>query len=451
MTHQQRHQSLGIHSAQASLGANQINRLAMLNSSRRWGIRIVGALLCGLVLVMLFRFWQGHVLHEATERSAKTHVTFVLPKKGAAESSVELPATLQGFEETPIYSRSAGYVSKWYKDIGDHVKAGEVLATIAAPEVERELAQAQAAREQAQSALELARTTDERWRAMRQKDAVSQQDFDERHNAFRAAQANFDGAQANVQRLEKFVGYAKIVAPFTGVITKRNVDVGTLVDVGNGGAAKVLFGISHTEMMRLYVAVPQMYAQGVKVGAAAGVRLTELPGQVFEAKVVRASGGIDPVTRTLQVEVDLPNNKGLLMSGAYATVSLTLTSPASQMLTVPNNALLFRPEGVFVVVVQDDTSHLKPVKLGRDLGTRIQIVEGLDAQDQVVINPPDAILDGQALVATAWKDPKAATAAAVGASAAASAASSSSSAAMAASSSATNTNASASSAKGVKP
>jgi RND family efflux transporter MFP subunit len=199
------------------------------------------------------------------------------------------------------------------------------------------------------------------------------------------------------------VQFSQVEAPFEGVITKRNIDVGSLVDAGNGGSPKLLFNMSQSKLLRLYVAVPQMFSPSVKTGDAAEVRLAEMPGKVFEGKVVRMATAIDPVSRTMQVEINLANDKQVLMPGSYVTVTLKIKGSSSLTLTVPNNALLFRPEGVYVAAVADEKIKLKPVKLGRDLGQSIQIIEGITEQDQVVINPPDAVLDGAPVVATAYE------------------------------------------------
>ncbi len=407
MTHQERHHSMGIHGLHEHESAHNIRRISMYKKFIRLSFFVLLLLLLAMAAIFVKRHFDAKELRQTTQEAAVTQVNYVKPVMEKAQKTLELPGSLQGFSETSIYARVNGYVKKWYKDIGDKVKAGELLATIDVPEIQQQLEEARANREQATNTFELARVSYERWRAMRERDAVSQQEFDERANAWRVAKANLAATQAVAQRLERLVQFAQVEAPFDGVITKRNFDVGSLVDAGNGGTPKLLFNMSQSKVLRLYVAVPQMFSPSVKMGDAAEVRLAEMPGKTFTGKVVRMATAIDPISRTMQVEINLPNDKQELMPGSYVTVSLKIKSSSSLTLTLPNNSLLFRPEGVFVATVSEDKIKLKKVKLGRDLGQSIQIIEGITDQDQVVINPPDAVLDGVPVVATAYEKPAA--------------------------------------------
>ena len=393
-----RHQSLGIHGLHAHEPAHNLRRLALLKRAQ-WAAAIGVALLCvGGVTVLGLRSVQSKELKTVTAEGANIYVIVVTPQPAKAQNGIELPGTLQGYMETPVFARSSGYVTHWYKDLGEPVQKGEALVDIATPEVEQQLTEARATRRQIEQNLQLARTSYERWRALRQKDAVSQQELDERQTALKSSEASLNAAQANVQRLEELVGYNHITAPFSGIVTKRLVDVGNLVDAGNGGPPKELFRLSQVDKLRIFVAAPQTYSQMIKVGTPAEIRLSELPGEVFNGQVAHTAGAIDVATRTLQVEVNLANPKGRLLPGAYAQVTLRGLHGEVPVLTIPNNALLFRPEGTQLALVKDGKVHLQTVKINRDLGQRIEIASGLKADDQLIINPPDSIAEGDAVV-----------------------------------------------------
>ena len=305
-----------------------------------------------------------------------------------------------------MYAHTSGYVSHWYKDMGDTVKAGDLLATIETPEVEQQLVQARAAQAQAHASFELARTAYERWQALQQRDAVSRQELDDRRGAFVAAQSALQSTTAEVRRLEQLLAYNRIVAPFAGTVTLRNVEVGNLVDPGNGGLPKALFSISQSQTLRTLVQVPQAYAPRVHVGQAGRITLVEHPGEAYAAAVSRTAGAIDTGTRTLEVELRIPNERHQLLPGSYAQVTLDLVAgkaagmPAPGLLILPNNALLFRPEGSFVALVgAEGKVHLQPVGVGRDLGVLIEIRSGLTPADRVIVNPPDSIAEGETVKA----------------------------------------------------
>ena len=399
MSHAQRHASIGIHGLHTHEGAHQIQRLRLLRRARWAALGVLLALGGGAALVMAQRAAHATALAASTRENAKVHVYVVSPRPGQGPQTLQLPGTLQGYMETPIYARTSGYIARWHKDIGARVNKGDPLAEIATAEIEQQLAEARATRQQVQSNLQLARTSFERWQGLRQRDAVSQQELDERQNTLRLVEANLAASTANVQRLEQLLSYNRIVAPFAGVVTKRNIDVGSLVDAGNGGAPKLLFTVSQVDPLRLYVSAPQTYAPRIQAGQEARITLAELPGQAFSGKVVRTAGAIDPATRTLQVEINLPNPTGKLLPGAYVQVALQVASAEKPTLTVPNNSLLFRPEGPMVATVVDGKVQLRKVALGRDLGVRIEIQNGIGPQDKLIINPADSLAEGDAVEA----------------------------------------------------
>lgn len=350
----------------------------------------------GATRTVLIRNAQSRQLEEAAKSQGKLYVTTIRAELSKDGRKTVLPGTLQGFIESPIYARSNGYLLRWNKDIGSRVKKGEVLAEIDTPEVDQQLAQAIAARRQTAASLELTKSSVDRWEQMRQRDVVSQQELDERKSAFAQAQANLAAADADVARLQNLTAFKRIVAPFSGLVTQRNVDVGDLITAGN---AKPLFVLSQTDPLKVYIYVPQTYASQVKVGQAVEITQSETPGQVLHGKIARTAGAIDTATRTLQVEVDLPNADGALLPGAY--VQVALPAGAAKTLTVPVNALLFRAEGPRAAVVgADNKVKMQEVKIGQDFGSTLEIISGLQAGDRLIINPADSLVDGVEVVAT---------------------------------------------------
>jgi RND family efflux transporter MFP subunit len=355
---------------------------------------IVGALLIGAVIVFVLRSFQASALETSTGLHAKQYVTTITPAAGGGGQPLTLPGTLLGVIESTVYARSNGYVVRWVKDIGSAVKKGELLAELTAPEIDQELSQAVSARAQAAASASLAKSTAERWQALRKKDAVTQQDLDEHLSASSQAAANLAAADANVGRLEKLRGFNRVVAPFDGVVTRRNIDVGDLVNAGNGGTGQALFAVAQVDPLRLYVYVPQIYAREVKIGDAVTVTLAERVGQQYQGTIARTARAIDTATRTMQVEIQVPNPSGALIAGSYVQVTLPINVDA-KALVVPTNVLLFRPEGTRVALV--DTGgrvHLTSVKLGTDFGTKVEILSGLNATDRIVVNPADSLADG---------------------------------------------------------
>ncbi|GAC1664553.1 MAG: efflux RND transporter periplasmic adaptor subunit [Steroidobacteraceae bacterium] len=369
-------------------------RPAVLKRARFIFAAMVALLLVGAIVVFVMRSFQASALAASTSMHAKKYVTTATPKAGSDAQSLTLPGTLLGVIESTVYARSNGYVLRWVKDIGSPVKKGELLAEIAAPEIDQELFQAISARAQAAAGASLAKSTADRWQALRQKDAVTQQDLEERQSAYNQAAANLAAADANVGRLQKLRGFNRVVAPFDGFITRRNVDVGDLVNAGNGGTGQALFAVAQVDPLRLYVYVPQMYAHQIKVGGPVTVNLAERVGQQFRGTIARTARAIDTATRTMQVEIAVPNPTGALIAGSYVEVELPIVSD-SPALVVPTNVLLFRPEGTRVALV-DATGrvHLASVKLGTDFGSSVEVLSGLDPNDRIVQNPADSLADG---------------------------------------------------------
>jgi len=390
----QRHEALGIHpiAADGEDGVELLRRRQVLRRARIVTVVALVLLALGSARIVWMRMANAQALKEDAVVHAVLHVRVASPQAAKGAQTLTLPGTLQGFVQSPIAARASGYLKRWTHDIGAQVQKGELLAEIETPEIDQQLSQAIAARGQAEATLALARSTASRWEALRQKDVVSQQDLDERRSAVAAATANLAAADANMQRLRQTEAFKRIVAPFSGVITRRNVDVGDLIDAGSGGG-RALFTLAQTDPLRVYVNVPQSYAQLVRTGQAVSVTQAELRGQRFEGKVARTAGAIDTASRQMQVEVNLPNPDGTLLPGAYVQVELPL--PASGTLTVPGNALIFRAEGTRVALVDAQGKvRLQGVTLGRYLGESVEIVDGVSTSDRVVLNPPDSLADG---------------------------------------------------------
>jgi RND family efflux transporter MFP subunit len=337
---------------------------------------------------VLSRAANGKALDAGVGEHTAIYVKTALPQAAGAGRTVALPGTLQGVVQAPIAARAAGYVRSWSKDIGSHVQKGEVLAELDAPELDQQVSQARAMRDQTASTVTLAQSTVDRWDALRKKDVVAQQDLDERRAALVQAKANLAAADANLQRLQQLEAFKHVTAPFAGIVTKRNIDVGDLVDT----SGKPLFLLSQTDPLRVYINVPQSYANLVKTGQTVVVTQAELQNQKFNGQVTRTSGSIDASTRTMQVEVSLQNKDGALLPGAYVQVALPLTASAS--LSIPSNTLLFRGEGTRVAVIDGQGKvALHAVTLGRNNGTSVEVTSGLQAGDRLVLNPPDSLVD----------------------------------------------------------
>jgi RND family efflux transporter MFP subunit len=330
-----------------------------------------------------------------TREMAMTTVAVIRPERGAPQQEIVLPGTTRAFVDAPIYARTNGYLKARYVDIGSHVRAGQLLAEIDTPEIDQQLQQAKADLATAEANERLAHTTAERYRNLIRTDAVSQQDLDDANGSDEAKQATVESARDNVRRLQELYGFKRIVAPFAGVITARNVDVGALIDSGN--SARELFHVASVSKLRVYVNVPELYSREATPGLPAALTLAEWPGRRFTGTITRTSGAIDVASGTMQTEIDVDNPGGDLMPGAYVQVHLELPS-AQSTFRLPVNALIFRGQGLQVAEVgHDDHIVLKAVTPGRDFGNEIEVLAGLTGDERVVVNPPDSIVDGQAV------------------------------------------------------
>jgi RND family efflux transporter MFP subunit len=334
-------------------------------------------------------------LNAETAQVALTAVSVVTPQQMAPAEEIVLPGNVQPFITSPIYARTSGYLRKWTVDIGAHVKKGQLLAVIETPEVDQQLQQSLSNLNTAKANLALAETTKNRYQGMIRSNAVSQQDVDNAVGTYNANKATVEASQANVKQLEALQSFERIYAPFDGVVTARNTDIGDLINSGSAGGVKTdLFHIAQPGTLRVYVNVPEEYSQGTKVGMTAELSLAEFPGRKFQGKLVRTAESINMTTRTLLIEIDVNNPAGELLTGSYAEVHLKVPTAASTLL-LPVNTLIFRSQGLRVGVVKDGKVELAAVTPGRDSGNQIEIVAGIKPDDQVIINPPDSIVSGQ--------------------------------------------------------
>jgi RND family efflux transporter MFP subunit len=330
-----------------------------------------------------------------TAKVALTAVSVVSPKQTAPAQEIILPGNVQPFITSPIYARTNGYLKKWYFDIGAHVKQGQLLAVIETPEVDQQLQQARSNLLTAKANLDLAAITKSRYQGLLKTNAVSQQDVDNAVGTYNANQAIVEADQAAVDQYTALVSFERVYAPFDGVITARNTDIGDLINSGSNANVKTdLFHIAQPGTLRVYVNVPEEYSRGMKVGMTADLSLAEFPDRKFPGKVVRTAEAINVTTRTLLIEIDVNNPSGTLLTGSYAEVHLAVPTQASTFL-IPVNTLIFRSEGLRVGVVKDGKVVLTAVTPGHDFGNEIEIVSGLKSDDQIIINPPDSIVHGQ--------------------------------------------------------
>ena len=357
---------------------------------------VVVAILIVVGGILLFqRRVQYQALANETEAAAVPTVAIIHPSVEAGDENLVLPGTLQAYVESPIYARTNGYLRKWYHDIGSRVNKGELLAEIDTPEVDQQLGQSRADLNTAKANAQLSDITATRYTELLKTDGVSKQEVDNALGDQAAKRATVQSSEANVRRLEELESFKRIYAPFSGVLTQRSIDIGTLINAGNGGTSQQLFYLAQTDPIRVYVNVPEPYAPSIHAGIGAYLELTQYPGEKFRGKVVRTSNAIDLSTRTLLTEVDVPNSSGLLLPGGYAQVHLEVVVKGDR-LQVPVNALLFRSEGLRAVVV--DSNHkarLQNLTIGRDYGITLEVLNGLKAGDWIVLNPPDALSDGQ--------------------------------------------------------
>jgi RND family efflux transporter MFP subunit len=359
----------------------------------------VAAVLLGVVIYLGIhqRAMAASNLGAATERAAIAAVNVVEPNSGTALQELVLPGTTQAFIDTPIFARTSGYLKQWYFDIGAHVEQGQLLAVIETPELDQQLGQAQANLKTAQANEKLAEITATRWQNLLKTDSVSKQETDQAVQDLSARQATVDSMNADVQRLEQLQSYEKVYAPFSGVITARNTDIGALINAGAGGVPQELFHMAAVNRLRIYVAVPEIDSAAAQNGAKVALTLDEFPGETFQGTIVRNSDAIDLNSRTLNVEVDIDNRDGRVRPGAYVFAHLKLpdnSKKAASSLTIPANTLLFRSEGLRVGVVRGDHAELVPITIGRDYGSTVEVISGLKPADQVIVNPSDSLTTG---------------------------------------------------------
>ena len=334
-------------------------------------------------------------LSRETRDLAIPTVAVIHPKLGAPQQEIVIPGDMQPFTDAPIFARTNGYLKKWYVDIGANVKAGQLLAEIDSPEIDQQLLQARAEVATAQANLNLAEVTATRYKDLLKTDSVAQQDVDNANGNYEARRTTVESAQANVKRLQDLQSFEKVYAPFDGMITARNIDIGQLIDSGSsGGTTRELFHIAAVNRLRVYVNVPQFDSPAIKPGLKAELMLKEFPGRKFDGVVVRSSGAIDNASRTLLTEVDVDNSSHLLKPGSYVEVHLKLPSPVHTF-TLPVNATIFKSAGLQVATVKDNkTVSLVPITPGRDFGTEIEVVAGLKGDEWVVLNPSDSLAEG---------------------------------------------------------
>ena len=379
----------------------QMLRLTDVAAKKRprktWLVLTIALILVATLLAsgIYSRVKARNTLNEETVRAALPSVSVVSPKQTAPAEEIILPGNVEPYISSPIYSRTNGYLKKWYVDIGGRVKQGQLLAVIDTPEVDQQLQQSLSNLNTAKANLALAEITRNRYQGLLTKNAVSQQDVDNAVGTYNANEAIVQANQANVKQLQALQSFEKVYAPFDGIVTARNTDIGDLINSGSGGGTKTdLFHIAQPGKLRVYVNVPQEYSQGIKAGMTADLSLAEFPDRKFQGKLVRTASAINVTTRTLLVEIEVDNFSGTLLTGSYAEVHLKIPTQASTLL-LPVNALLFRTEGLRVGVVKDGKVVLAAVTPGRDFGNQIEIVSGLKPEDQVIINPPDSIVSGQ--------------------------------------------------------
>jgi RND family efflux transporter MFP subunit len=330
---------------------------------------------------------------EATVKLTSAEVVYVThPTKGSNDQAIELPGNTQAFTDAPIYARTSGYLKKWYFDIGAHVKQGQLLAEIETPELDEQLEQAENQLKTAEANLQLSQVTADRWVYLEKSSVVSKQERDQAVSDLNAKRAMADSARANVARLQKLQEFEHVYAPFDGVITARNTDLGDLIQ-GDNTTPKELFHLAAVGKLRVYISVPEVYATAIKSGETVTLTLDAFPGEKFTGTLVRDSNSIDLISRTLRVEVDVDNPTGRLLPGAYAFVHLDLPSAANAV-TVPTNTLLFRAEGLRVAVVRNGEAKLVPITVGHDYGSTVEVLNGLTPEDTVILDPSDSIMDG---------------------------------------------------------
>src|SRR5712664_3482015 len=368
-----------------------------LGSGRRIAILVAAAAFAALALLIYSgihsRVAAESRLMKRTEEAAIPTVAVICPKEGAPTQEIILPGNTQAFSDAPLFARTSGYLRRWYFDIGAHVQKGQLLAEIETPEVDQQLRQAQAELDTAQANLNIAKITAARWQDLVSTGSVSQQETDQAVSNLSAVKATAESSAANVRRLQELQSFEKIYAPFDGIITARNTDIGALIDAGASTQPKELFHMAAIRTLRLYVSVPEVYSRAARSGAPVTLTLDEFPGQTFHGTLVRNANSIDIASRTLLVEVDVDNPIGQLLPGAYVFAHLKLPDETHSV-TIPSNTLIFRKEGLQVGLVRDGKAELVPVKISRDYGNSVEIVSGLQPTDAVIVDPSDSLVAG---------------------------------------------------------
>jgi RND family efflux transporter MFP subunit len=389
-----------VETASEAVVANKEGQPSEFRPRKGLGEFLISALASMVLALAIVIFWGIRSRVEAetrlqitTNQAANPTVDVVHPEEGAPTEEIVLPGTTQAFTDTPIYARTNGYLKHWYFDIGSRVGKGELLVEIETPEVDQQLQQARADYATAQANLQLAKTTADRWQFLVKSGSVLKQETDQAVSNLAALTAAADSSAANVRRLEEVQSFERIYAPFDGVITARNTDFGDLIDAGASAQPKQLFHIASISRLRVYVPVPEVYAPAARPGASALLTLDEYPGEKFHGTLARTSDSIDTASRTLLVEVDVDNPARKLLPGAYIFVHLKLPV-GTRSVTIPSNTLLFRREGLEVGVVRNGKAELVPVKIGRDYGSAVEIVSGLQTSDAVILDPADSLISG---------------------------------------------------------
>jgi RND family efflux transporter MFP subunit len=386
-----RHASAGVDVADAASSTSRGPWIALAVAA----ILLIGGILWGIAA----RSADERRLAQSTHANAELTVAVAHPFVTGQAGEIALPGNTQAFDDTPIYARTSGYLKKFFVDIGQHVTQGQLMAIIETPEVDQQLQVAQADLKSAQADLSLAETTAQRYQNLLKQDSVSKQETDVAVSGAAAKRASVEAAEATVRRLQQLQSFERIYAPFSGIVTARNTDIGDLINAGTGDAAaapapKDLFRLAATGKLRVFVAVPEIYAPDIHDGDTATLTLDEYPGQQFIGRVARNSNSIDMASRTLNVEVDVDNPQGKLLPGAYVFVHFKLPQ-AQAKLSVPANALLFRAEGLRVAVVRNGRAHLQPITIAKDNGATLEVGTGLTPSDQIILDPADSIAEGQ--------------------------------------------------------
>ena len=366
--------------------------------SRRIGVILVAAFSCAGFAILIFSGIQSRLnaekkLENTVKAGAIPVVTVVHPGATSKAQEIELPGTTQAFTEAPIYARTSGYLKEWYLDIGAHAKQGQLLAEIETPELDQQLEQAENDLKTAEANLQLAQVTADRWLYLLKSNVISKQETDQAVSDFNAKKSTEQSAEANVHRLQRLQEFERVYAPFDGVITARDTDIGALVQNGNSPGQKDLFRLAAIDKLRVYISVPEVYAAAARSGDPVTLTLDAFPGETFAGTIVRNSNSIDLTSRTLNVEVDVDNPTGRLLPGAYAFVHLKIPGAAGAV-TVPTNTLLFRAEGLRVAVVRDGEVKLVPITIGHDYGSTVEVTSNLTAKDPVIADPSDSVIDG---------------------------------------------------------